>query len=160
MDLGLATVIDPTNIQCRVHLLDEEEPSDARYAARAQEAGVVIRPCHIVVVDRASRPREIVWRDGTIATVERLEAGMVTYNDGARPPVTVRFRDERPAAEQQESPIALGDRVLIDGASVDELAIVDRVVAGRPAHPERLQALFPMVVAAYSQAASGDSQSE
>jgi hypothetical protein len=150
MDLELATVIDPTNIQCRVQLFDEGEPTDARYAAPAQEAGVVIRPCHIVVVDRARTPREIVWRAGTIATVERMDGDRVTYNDGYRPPVTLRFKDERPMEEQQQTPIAVGDHVLIEGSSSEELAVVDRVVAGRPAHPERLHALFPTIVEVYS----------
>jgi hypothetical protein len=150
MDLELATVIDPTNIQCRVQLLDEGEPTDARYAAQAQEAGVVIRPCHIVVVDRARTPREIVWRAGTMATAERMDGDRVTYNDGYRPPVTLRFKDERPMEEQQESPITVGDHVLIEGSSTEELAVVDRVVEGRPAHPERLHALFPTIVQMYN----------
>jgi hypothetical protein len=152
MDLELAIVIDPTNIQCRVHLLDEETPSDARYAAKAQEAGVVIRPCHLVVIDRARSPREIVWRAGTMATVERLAGETVTYADGYRPPVTARFQDKRPAEEQRDAPIVAGDGVLLEGPTIEELAVVDRIVAGRPAHPERLHALFPLIAEIYNHA--------
>src|SRR5436305_5199496 len=105
MDLAWATVIDPTNIQCRVHLLDESEPSDARYAAQLQEAGVVVRPCHLVVVDRSRTPREVVWRGGTMATVERMGGESVTYNEGYRPSRTIFFKDERPPEERQKTPI-------------------------------------------------------
>ena len=52
MDLELATVEDATNIGCRVLLLDSSTTSDAGYATKLQEAGIVIRPGHVVVVDR------------------------------------------------------------------------------------------------------------
>jgi hypothetical protein len=149
MDLAWATVIDPTNIQCRVQLLEERQPSDARFAARLQEAGVVVRPCHLVVVDRSRTPREIVWRGGTLATVERMDGESVTYIDGYRPPRTVPFKDERPPEERRTTPISVGDRVLIEGASPAELAVVDRIVDGRPAHPECLRAIFPRIVEIY-----------
>jgi hypothetical protein len=98
----------------------------------------------------ARTPREIVWRAGTIVTVERMDGDRVTYNDGYRPPVTLRFKDERPREEQQETPLAVGNPVLIEGSASEELAVVDRVVEGRPAHPERLHALFPTIVEVYS----------
>jgi hypothetical protein len=52
--------------------------------------------------------------------------------------------------EQHETPIAVGDHVLIEGSSSEELAVVDRVVEGRPAHPERMRALFPTIVQVYN----------
>lgn len=141
MDLELATVVDPTNIQCRVQLFDERAPTDARYDPAMQERGVVIRPCHIVVVDRSRDPRMIVWRLGTVTTVDKIEGEMVTYNDGYRPARTVRcFKDERPEYERREGPITVGDRVFIAG--LDELAVRDRVIGGRPAHTERLRGAY------------------
>jgi len=148
MDLELATVVDPTNIQCRVQLFDESTPTDARYDSKMQERSVVIRPCHIVVVDRGSEPREIVWRIGTMTTVERMEGETVTYNDGYRPARTVRFKDERPEDERREAPITVGDTVFIAG--LDELTVRDRVVDGRPAHPERLRRAYVQTTEGYA----------
>lgn len=148
MDVELATVVDPTNIQCRVQLFDESTPTDARYTPKMQERGVVIRPCHIVVVDRGNDPREIVWRIGTVTTVEKMDGETVTYNDGYRPARTVRFKDERPENERWETPITVGDKVFIAG--LDELTVRDRVADGRPAHPERLRMAYVQTTEGYA----------
>ncbi len=150
MNLALATVEDATNIGCRVRLLGAAAPTPTRYADKVQEAGVVIRNCSVVVVDRDRTPPEIVWRAGTVATVTRLEGDTATYDDGIRSPQTVRFVDRRPQDEQQAAPITVGDRVLIQGRSISQLFVADRIVDGQPAHPERLHAYFPTIVEAYS----------
>jgi hypothetical protein len=152
MKLELATVEDATNIGCRVRFFGATTWTATRYATKIQEAGVVIRNCHIVVVNCDRTPPEIVWRVGTVATVVGLDDDAATYDDGIRSPQTVAFVDRRPQEEQQAAPIAVGDRVLIQGHSTDQLFVADRVVNGLPTHPERLHAHFPSIIAAYDTA--------
>jgi hypothetical protein len=130
----LALVKDATNIDCGVVYVNGETSERVRYSASIQDAGVVIRNCHVVVVDH--QPAEITWRVGTIARVVQLEEGIATYDDGWRGPQTAPFKDSRPEPEQQR-PIAVGDTVLLQGHR-EEMAVADTVIEGRIAHPDRL----------------------
>lgn len=138
-DLGLATVVSSDEAACRVQFLDSGTTAKARYSARVREGGVVIRPCHLVLADRSADPPEIVWRVATIATVERVEGGRVTSNDGVRPPVNRRLIDARPTGER--CPVAAGDTLIVRANPAEGVVeVLDTAIAGRPAHPERLHA--------------------
>jgi hypothetical protein len=100
----------------------------------------------VVLVDH--EPAQIDWRVGTVARVEGIEEGMVTYNDGCRAPRTVRFKDSRPEPEQGQ--VAVGDMVLLQ-ESREEWAVVDTVIDGRIAHPDRLYARVMATIRAREQ---------
>jgi hypothetical protein len=172
MNLELATVEDATSTGCRVQYLDSSTSADARYSARVQAAGVVVRPCHLVVVDRSVDPPEVVYRSHTIAVVQRLDGESAVLNDGQRPPRTWRLIDRRPG-EDQQAPFRVGDTVLVEeqqasiwpgdtevvrpNRSEGVAEVLDTVVDGRPAHPERLRAVtFPVVVEIYGEEATKD----
>jgi hypothetical protein len=152
MKLDLATVEDATNIGCRVRFFGATTWTPTRYANKIQEAGVVIRNCHIVVVNCDRTPPEIVWRLGTVATVVGLDDDAATYDDGIRSPQTVAFVDRRPEQERQAAPIAIGDTVRIQGHSTEQLFVADLVADGLPVHPERLRDHFPAIIAVYDTA--------
>ena len=136
--LALAYVEDSHNVRCIVRVLGEEAPRRARYSAAIQEGGVVIRACHMVAVDRGRDPLEVVWRVGTRGTTARLQGDHVTLDLGYRR-LTIPVRDERPE-EERNTPLAVGDSVLLQGSPLEEARITDVFVNGELAHPERLQA--------------------
>lgn len=136
--LALAYVEDAHNVGCIVRVLGEEASRRARYSTGTQEGGVVIRACHMVVVDRGRDPLEVAWRVGTRGTIERLDGDQVTLDLGSRR-ITIPVRDERPA-EERNTPLAVGDSVLLQGSPLGEAGITDVFVNGELAHPERLQA--------------------
>jgi hypothetical protein len=136
--LALAYVDDAHNLGCTVRVFGEEARRRARYSTAIQEGGVVIRACHLVAVDLSHGPLEVVWRVGTRGTVERLEGDQVTLDLGYRR-LTIPVRDERPE-EERRTPLAVGDSVLLQGSPVEEARIMDVLVNGELAHPERLQA--------------------
>ena len=76
--LALASVEDAHNIGCFVRLFGESEARRAHYSAAIQAGGVVIRPCHLVVVDTSRDPFEVVWRIATRGTITALTGRVVT----------------------------------------------------------------------------------
>lgn len=143
--LALAYVVDANNIGCLVRPVGEQAAQKAQYSAAIQQHGVVIRACHMVVVAPRGGALEVVWRIGTIGTVERIAEGKVTLNLGYRT-VTVPYRDERPEAERAPA-LGVGDRVLLRGRLIEHAAVVDVLDDGELAHPERLRAHIEEVVA-------------
>jgi hypothetical protein len=148
--LALAYVEDAHNIGCVVRYLGGRVAERARYAAKIQEHGVVIRAGHVVVVDRSVAPPVVIWRMRTVGTVEHVDGPELTVNLGYRT-LALPLRDERPEAERAR-PIAAGDRVLLRGSPVEQASITDVLVGGEPAHPDRLRAHLRQVVERLAQA--------
>lgn len=136
--LALAYVEDSHNIGCLVRFAGAEAAQRAHFSDAIQQHGVVIRTGHVVLADRNRDPVEVVWRVGTLGTVEAVDAGQLTVNLGYRQ-VSLPLRDERTEAERTR-PIAVGDRVLLRGSPIEQAAVSDVVVGGELAHPERLRA--------------------
>ena len=60
-----------------------------------------------------------------------------------------RFTDLRPD-DERVTPLRVGDTVIArSGRTADELEVYDTMQEGRPLHPERLEAAFPQIEAAY-----------
>ena len=146
--LVLAYVDDAHDVGCRVRPLGTDTSHPAHYSSAIQQNGVVIRACHVVVVDTSREPFEVVWRIGTRATVEALDGAQIALNLGYRT-ITIPLRDQRPADEQAQ-PLAVGDAVLLQGSPLEEAAIVDLIVDGELAHPDRLRAQLERITARLS----------
>jgi hypothetical protein len=144
-NLALCYVEDAHNVGCFVRPIGEREQHRAHYSTDIQQHGVVIRTGHMVIVDRSRDPFEVIWRIGTLATVEHIDGSTVTLNLGYRT-LTIPLNDERPLAERTR-PITAGDRVLLRGRPIEQAAIADIVEGGDLLHPERLPALLEAVVA-------------
>jgi hypothetical protein len=136
--LALAYVVDAHNIGCVVRFIGDHATHRARYSDAIQQSGVVIRTCHMVAVDQRDDSPEVVWRLGTVGTIETVAEGQVTLNLGYRT-VTILHRDERPEAEHMPA-LVVGDRVLLRGSPIERAAITDVLRDNELAHPERLRA--------------------
>jgi len=144
--LVLAYVEDATNVGARVRLLGEAAARPAQYSTAIQQHGVVIRAGHMVVVETTLDPLEIVWRLGTRGAIEAIAGLYVTLNLGDRT-ITIPIDDRRPDDERQAHPLAIGETVLLQGSPLEQSAIIDLVVNGEPAHPDRLRAQLERIVA-------------
>jgi hypothetical protein len=142
--LSLAYVEDAHNQGCLVRLLGERIVREAHFSPQIQHNGVVIRACHIVVVDVRHDPLDIVWRIGTRGAIEHINDEHVTVNLGYRR-LTIPVRDARPD-EERTQPLAVGEVVLLQGGSLEQATISDIVVEGELVHPERLQAHLDAVI--------------
>ncbi|HEY8600999.1 MAG TPA: hypothetical protein VIL85_21370 [Thermomicrobiales bacterium] len=143
MHLILARAIDCSIDSCRVQLLDDGSVIDAPLSPLMIQIGTRIRPEMLVALDRGATPPEIRWRFET-RPVEALAGDRITLHGRQ-----FRFTDARPVAEQA-TPIRVGDTVVAgstDGG--DTLEVYDTVENGRPRHPERLEAAYPQIEAAY-----------
>jgi hypothetical protein len=116
----------------------------ATYSEAIQQNGVVIRACHIVVVDQDTIPLQVVWRIGTLGTIVEIYPARVTLNLGYRN-VTIPRRDSRPPAERERD-LVVGDRVLLRGSPIEQAAITDVLHEGELDSPDRLQAALEKVV--------------
>ena len=143
--LAIAFVEDAHNQGAFVRMLGEMQRTQALYDAVLQSNGVVIRPCHLVVVDRSRYPWEIVWRIGTRGIVRANDGQMLTLDLGYRV-ITIPLRDERP--DKDSKSLAVGDEVLLRG-HLDQAVVSDRLVGGEPAHPELLKVLLDKVIASH-----------
>ena len=137
----LAYIVDAHNVGCVIRPLGETSALRATYSATIQENGVVIRLCHLVVVDRRSDPLEVVWRIGTAGEIEGIGDGDITLNLGYRT-VVIPLVDSRPEAERIAHPISVGDTVVLRGSPIEHAAVVDTFVGDEVAHPERLHAVM------------------
>jgi hypothetical protein len=141
--LAIASVEDAHNQGALVRVLGETQRTRALYDAVLQSSGVVIRACHLVVVDRSRDPWEIIWRIGTRGIVCAIGGQMLTLDLGYRV-LTIPLQDERP--DRDSRPLAVSDEVLLRG-HLEQAIVSDVFIDGEPAHPERLQTLLDEVVA-------------
>jgi hypothetical protein len=142
--LTLAYVEDAHNVGCLVRFVGQVSVHRATYSEAIQQNGVVIRTCHLVVVDQDTVPPQVVWRIGTLGTILEIYPARVTLNLGYRN-VTIPLRDSRPAAERERD-LAVGDRVLLRGSPIEQATITDVLHEGELAHPEGLQAALEKAV--------------
>ncbi len=143
MNLILARAIDCSVERCRVQLLDDDSVTDAPLSTLMIQIGTRIRPGMIVALDRSTTPPEIRWRFET-RPVEALAGDRITLHGRQ-----FRFTDTRPD-DERATPIRVGDVVVARSAGAgDTLAVYDTVENGRPRHPERLEADYPRIEAAY-----------
>ena len=148
MNLILARVIDCSAEGCRVQTLTDNTVIDAPLAPWMRQLGIRIHSEMIVALDRSAAPPEIRWRFGG-DIVEALTGNRATLRGQE-----FRFTDERPD-EERRTPIRIGNIVLVrSGSTADEVAVYDLVEDGRPLHPERLEADFPQIEAAYRDTAT------
>jgi hypothetical protein len=142
--LALASVEDAHNQGAVVRVFGNEQTAQALYDADLQAGGVIIRPCHLVVVDCSRDPWEIIWRIGTRAIVRQLDGQMLTLDLGYRI-LTIPLRDGRPDSDLSTQ-LSVGIEVLLQG-KLDEAIVSDIFIAGELAHPERLRAYLDEVIA-------------
>ncbi len=141
--LALASVEDAHNQGAIVRVFGDAQPAQALYDADLQAGGVIIRPCHLVVVDRSRDPWEIIWRIGTRGIVRAQDREMLTLDLGYRI-LTLPLRDGRPERELPTS-FDVGTEVLLQG-KLDEAIVSDIFIAGELAHPERLKAYLDEII--------------
>jgi hypothetical protein len=144
--LILAYVDDAHNVGCRIRLVGEQTSRPARYSEAIQQHGVVIRAGHVVVADASGETPVVIWRIGTCASVDSLEGTQVTFNLGYRRIAAV-LNDRRPDEERRARPLAVGDAVLLQGSPIEQAAIIDLLVGGEIAHPDRLRAQLDRIAA-------------
>jgi hypothetical protein len=140
----LAYVVDAHKVGCLVRFVGERASHRARYSDEIQQNGVVIRNCHIVAVAGSGESQEVIWRLGTIGTVEEIAGEKIIVDLGYRV-VTIPYQDERPVSEQAAA-LGAGDRVLLRGSPLENATITDTLGDGELAHPERLQARLDEVI--------------
>jgi hypothetical protein len=136
-------VADAHNVGCLVRLVGTTTTERAHYSMAIQQNGVVIRSCHVVVVDRSKSPLEVIWRIGTIGTIEAISAEEVTLELGYRT-LTSPYVDERPETDRSLS-LAVGDRVFVRGHLGEQVAIIDMVSDGELRHSGDLRGLLEQV---------------
>ena len=141
--LELAYVVDAHNVGCLVRLVGATAIERAHYSPAIQQNGVVIRSCHLVVVDQSKSPLEVIWRLGTIATIEAISAGEVTLDLGYRKLATP-YVDERPEPNRS-LPLGVGDRLFVRGHLGERAAITDTVTDGELRHSGELRGLLKRV---------------
>jgi len=138
MELTWAIALSCATAGCRVQLLDSTEPIETRYAQPVQDT-IKIRPGQLVIVDQSTTPPETVWRLFAMQ-VTAINDGEVTLLDLAR-----GGEKTMPLPTLFDQPLSVGDRVW---TGVDQ--VYDRVVDGKPGHPDTLlAALKPTIVATY-----------
>jgi hypothetical protein len=140
---ALATVEDAHNQGARVRIFGETQAARALYDADLQSSGVVVRTCHLVVVDQSRDPWEIIWRIGTRGTIRAIDDQSLTLDLGYRI-ITVPLRDGRPESEKSP-PLTAGIEVLLQG-KLEQAVVADVFINGEPAHPERLRAHLDEVI--------------
>ncbi|GCE15348.1 hypothetical protein [Tengunoibacter tsumagoiensis] len=140
--LALAWVEDAHNQGAFVRVLGETQTQRAHYDTTLQNAGIVIRPEHLVVVERSRQPWKITWRVGTRGTVRASDGHILTVEIG-RQVVTLLLRDGRPANEAN-LPLTPGTEVLLKGKRESEV-VIDTLSNGEPMHPERIQTLLDAI---------------
>jgi hypothetical protein len=141
--LALAYVEDAHNVGCLVRFVGQVSVHRATYSEAILDSGVVIRACHVVVVDQDTVPPQVVWRIGTLGTILEIYPAQVTLNLGYRN-VTIPLRHSRLAAERERE-LAVGDRVLLRGSPIERATITDVLREGELGSPEGLQATLEMV---------------
>ena len=138
MDLTWAIALSCATAGCRVQLLDDNQLIETRYAQPVQDT-IKIRPGQLVIVDQSTTPPETVWRLFAMQ-VTAINHSEVTLLDLAR-----GGTQGAPLPALIDQSFAVGDAVV---AGVNQL--FDRVVDGKPAHPDQLlAALKPTIVATY-----------
>jgi hypothetical protein len=83
-DFALAYVNDAHNVGCIVRLVGDTATHCAHYSPDIQQHGVVVRTCHMVIVDHSHDPFEVVWRIGTVGAAEDAGDGQITVSLGYR----------------------------------------------------------------------------
>src|SRR5215471_15803741 len=105
--LELASVKDAHNQGAIVVTIDGTRTVQALYDAKLQAGGVIIRPCHLVVIDSARQPAEIVWRIGTRGHVHALSEASITLDLGYQM-IILPLDDCRSDEEKLNAPLTQG----------------------------------------------------
>ncbi len=138
MELCWGIALSCATAGCRVQLLDGNQVIETRYAQPVQD-NIKIRPGQLVVVDQSVTLPETVWRLFQMQ-VTAINHGTVTLLDLAR-----GGEKTMPLSALIEQPLVVGEAVW---TGIDQ--VCDRVVDGKPAHPDALlAALKPTIVGTY-----------
>lgn len=138
MELTWGIALSCATAGCRVRLLDGDQVIETRYSQPVQDK-IKIRPGQLVVIDQSVTPPETVWRLFHMEVMALTEDEVVLWDTARGGEKGVRL----PTLIDQ--PLAVGDAVW---AGIEQ--VCDRVVDGKPAHPDQLlAALKPTIVAAY-----------
>ena len=138
MELTWGIALSCATAGCRVQLLNGNQVIETRYAQPVQDI-IKIRPGQLVVVDQSVNPPETVWRLFHMQITALTASEAVLWD-------TVRGGEKAvPLPALMDQPLTVGAAVW---AGVDQ--VYDRVVDGKPAHPDQLlTALKPTIVATY-----------
>jgi SAM-dependent methyltransferase len=141
----VAKVVDADNLECSVQFLSDGLTAAARWSDSILGRGIVVRPCHFVVVAvREAEPTsfEVVWRGAAVATVTSADGTRLTYDTGYPPHrgVTRTVHDLRPDAERRAT--QPGQQIVVFHLpdDPDSVYLVDVAVDGLPLHTDRLRA--------------------
>ena len=138
MELSWGIALACTTAGCRVQLLARDQEIETRYAQPVQDT-IKIWPGQLLVVDQSVTPPETVWRLFHMQITALTEGEAVLWD-------TARGGEKRvPLPAKIDQPLTVGEAVW---AGIDQ--VCDRVVDGKPAHPDQLlAALKPTIVATY-----------
>lgn len=148
MELTWGIALSCATAGCRVQLLDGDKIIETRYAQPVQDT-IKIRPGQLVVVDQSVNPPETVWRLFAMQVTALKEDEVVLYDSARGGEKSV------PLPLLIDQSLHIGDAVW---AGIDQ--VCDRVVDGKPAHPDQLlAALKPTIVATYENVVKHDPNS-
>jgi len=145
MELSLAIAESCGPDSCTVRRLDGGRLT-ARYGAHVLNR-VKVRPGDLVALDTGAEPPAVVWR-WWHGMVESVDGDRATVSRNHTQPTAEHSRrraEDLPVAPDLSGVLRPGDAVFFGG----DAGVLDVAKGGLPAHPERLQALLPSVLAAY-----------
>jgi hypothetical protein len=144
MKLELAIVLSCTDIGCLVRVLRDDKRIETRYSELVKDR-IKISPGQLVAIDKGVDPSETVWR-WVHAKVKKFEGDRAIVSDDKKESVSVAF------VQELNLDIQPGDDVWVCGVGYD-YEVHDKIVEGKPAHPEKLLAYIePTITSIYEEA--------
>ena len=148
MNLELAIVLACNKAGCRVTLVKDNLPIEARYSSLVQDR-IKIQPEQMVAIDMNANPPEIVWRWLRAAIVE-LTTDIVVMDELYGHPAKVSLPPDLPLE------LALDDEVWTCSTGRD-IEIHDLILDGKPTDPNRLlKYITPIIEEVYQLKYSDD----
>ena len=144
MKLELALILSCTNTGCLVSMVDMDEQVETRYSVLVQDR-IMIEPNQLVTVDMSVDPPEIVWR-WVRAKVDKFEDERVLVSGAKRILISHAY------IQELNLDIAPDDEVWVCKVGHD-CEVHDKIVEGKPEHPEQLLAYIePIILSIYKEA--------
>jgi hypothetical protein len=109
---------------------------------------IIIKPDQLIAIDKSVDPPEILWR-WVRAKVDKFEDGRVLVSDGKCTLISHAI------VHELNLNIEPDDDVWVCNVGHD-FEVHDKIVAGKPEHPERLLAYIePTIISIYQEAVTG-----
>ena len=143
MDLQLGVLVSAELEKCTVSPVAGGHRYGAGYARLFHRHSRRLAPGHLLAVDRAADPPEVVWR-WYPATVTRVHARLVELDEPFHGRITATL------GPLVSGPVAIGQTAFVSVGLADDWRVDDLGLALLPRHPAGLADLvFPEIAAVY-----------